>query len=112
MQETQVQSLGQEDLPEEGMKTNHYFCRENPIDRGAWQATGHRVTESQAWLNWAHTERLPVGLQLLIPALAVLFPDVFVYLWACARYWVLKGKHFKSKMVLFSSKFFFSIVFP
>ena len=23
-----------------------YFCLENPMDRGAWQATLHRVTES------------------------------------------------------------------
>ena len=23
-----------------------YFCLENPIDRGAWWATGHGVTES------------------------------------------------------------------
>ena len=25
-----------------------YFCLENPIDRGAWGATVHRVTKSQA----------------------------------------------------------------
>ena len=24
-----------------------YFCLENPMDRGAWQATAHRVTKSQ-----------------------------------------------------------------
>ena len=24
-----------------------YSCLENPMDRGAWQATVHRVTESQ-----------------------------------------------------------------
>ena len=27
------------------------FCLENPMDRGAWQATGHEVTESQARLK-------------------------------------------------------------
>ena len=25
----------------------HYFCLENPMDRGAWWATVHRVTKSQ-----------------------------------------------------------------
>ena len=28
-----------------------YSCLENPMDRGAWQATVHRVTKSQTWLN-------------------------------------------------------------
>ena len=26
-----------------------YFCLENPMDRGAWQTTVHRVTRSQPW---------------------------------------------------------------
>ena len=29
-----------------------YSCLENPMDRGAWQATGHRVAKSQTWLSW------------------------------------------------------------
>ena len=29
-----------------------YSCLENPMDRGAWQATVHRVTKSQTWLKW------------------------------------------------------------
>ena len=36
-----------------------YSCLENPVDRGTWQATVHRVTKSQTWLKWlsmhAHT---------------------------------------------------------
>jgi len=28
-----------------------YSCLENPTDRGAWQATVHRVTKSQTRLN-------------------------------------------------------------
>ena len=40
-----------------------YFCLENPMDRGAWQATVHRVTKSQAQLkglSWlAHAQILP-----------------------------------------------------
>ena len=27
-----------------------YFCLENPMDRGAWRATGHRFTQSQTEL--------------------------------------------------------------
>ena len=28
-----------------------YSCLENPMDRGAWQATVHGVSKSQTWLN-------------------------------------------------------------
>ena len=28
-----------------------YSCLENPMDRGAWQGTVHRVANSQAWLS-------------------------------------------------------------
>ena len=28
-----------------------YSCLENPMDRGAWQATVHGVTKSQTWLS-------------------------------------------------------------
>ena len=43
-QETRVQSLGQEDSPGEGNGNPlHYYCLGNPMDRGAWQATVHRV---------------------------------------------------------------------
>ena len=30
----------------------HYCCLENPMDRGAWRATVHRVTQSWTWLKW------------------------------------------------------------
>ena len=32
-----------------------YSCLENPMYRGAWQATVHRVTNSQTWLKGLHT---------------------------------------------------------
>ena len=39
IQETQVQSLGQEDLLEKGMAYPlQYSCLENSVDRGAWRA--------------------------------------------------------------------------
>ena len=45
MQETQVQSLGQEDSPGEGNGTPlQCSCLGNSMDRGAWQATVHGVT--------------------------------------------------------------------
>jgi len=50
-QETQVQSLGQEDPLEEGMATYSNFCLENPMDRRVWRATDHEVTESWIRLN-------------------------------------------------------------
>ena len=28
-----------------------YSCLENPMDRGAWQATVHGVAKSQTWLS-------------------------------------------------------------
>ena len=44
MQETGVQSLGWEDLLQEGMATHSsILCLENPMDRGAWWATVHGV---------------------------------------------------------------------
>ena len=32
-----------------------YSCQENPMDRGAWLITVHRVTKSHNWSNWACT---------------------------------------------------------
>ena len=32
-----------------------YSCLENPMDRGAWQDAGHRVTKSQTWLKQLST---------------------------------------------------------
>ena len=47
---TQVQSLGQEDPLEEGNPLE-YSCLKNPKDRGAWQATVHRVAKSETRLR-------------------------------------------------------------
>ena len=47
MQETQVQSLGQEDCP--GEKNGYplqYSCLENSMDKGAWWTAVHSVTKS------------------------------------------------------------------
>ena len=46
MQEMWVRSLGEED-PLEKETATHFqsSCLENPMDRGAWRATVHGVTE-------------------------------------------------------------------
>ena len=47
-----IQSLGQEDSPRRGNGNPlHYFCLENPTDRGAWWAIVHGVTKSWTWLS-------------------------------------------------------------
>ena len=52
MQETLVQSMGWEDLLEEGMATHSSILAwRNPMDRGAWRAAVHRVTKSQTRLK-------------------------------------------------------------
>ena len=47
MWETWVRSLGWEDSPGEGNGNPlQYSCLENPMDRGAWQATVYAVAKS------------------------------------------------------------------
>ena len=53
-QETQFQSLGQEDPLEEKMATHSFSCLENPMDRGAWRATVRGAAESRIRLS-VHT---------------------------------------------------------
>ena len=47
MQETRVQSLGWEDAGEGNGNPLQYSYLDNPMDRGAWQATVHGVANSQ-----------------------------------------------------------------
>ena len=46
MQEMRVQSLGQEDPLEDGNPLQ-CSCLENPMGKGAWKATVHRVAKSR-----------------------------------------------------------------
>ena len=47
LQQSRVQSLGWEDSPGGGHDNPlQYSCLENPMDRGAWRAAVHAVTES------------------------------------------------------------------
>ena len=52
MQETRVQSLVRKSPGEGHGNPLQYSCLENPMDRGARQATVHRVAESLTWLKW------------------------------------------------------------
>ena len=54
MQETQVQSLGQEDPLEKEMTTHPVFLPGEFHDRGAWQAIAHGVAKSQTQLSDFH----------------------------------------------------------
>ena len=52
MQETWVRFLGQEDTLERKMATHSSILAwENPMDRGAWQATVHAVAKSWTQLR-------------------------------------------------------------
>ena len=55
MQETWVQSLGQEDALEKEMATHSsILAMENFMDRGAWQATIHGDVKNQIQLSNQH----------------------------------------------------------
>ena len=57
MQETQIQSLGQEDPLEKEMATHSSILAwKNPMDGGTWQATAHGLAE----VEW--TEQLTLSL--------------------------------------------------
>ena len=54
LQETWVQSLGQEERRSPGDGDNYppqYSCLENSMKRGAWRATVHGVAKSQTQLS-------------------------------------------------------------
>ena len=75
MQETWVQSLGWEDPLEEGMATHFSILPWRiPMDRGAWQATVHRVAKSQARLSaelaQTHVHRVSDAIQPSHPLLS------------------------------------------
>ena len=50
-----IRSLVREDPQGEHGKPLQYSCLENPMNRGAWWVTVHRVAKSQTWLKWLST---------------------------------------------------------
>ena len=66
-----VQSLGWEDPLEKEMATHFWeSCLENPMDKGAWQATVHGVTESGT------TKRLSLSLSPFPPVLKQVWSEL------------------------------------
>ena len=60
LQETQIHSLGLgRSLGEENGYPLKYSCLENPLDRGAWWATLHRVAKSWTRLSNEHFHVYP-----------------------------------------------------
>ena len=67
---TQVRSLGREDpLEKENGNPLQYYCLENPMEGGAWQATVHGVTKSGTRLSDFTFTFMPFShsLQLRLP---------------------------------------------
>ena len=56
MKEMQVRSLSREDPLEKGHGNRSNILVENPMDRGAWQATVHGVAKSWARLKQPSTD--------------------------------------------------------
>ena len=75
MQETQIWSLGWDDpLEEEPSTSLQYSYLENPMDKGAWWVTVHRITKSQTRLKWLSiTQLFTVFLQFSVT------PYIFCY---------------------------------
>ena len=80
-----------------------YSWWENPMDRGAWQAIVHGVTQSRTWLKWLrmHTHYISstylISVSLCILTLFIQFSflsilasgnhrsDLFIYVWGALR---------------------------
>ena len=59
-----------------------YSCLENPMDRGAWQATAHRVSKSQTKLKWFSTHTCSIYLLIPSPNLSCPSPVVTISLFS------------------------------
>ena len=64
-------------------KPLQYPCLENPMDRGAWQATVHGVTKSQTRLKWLSTHALLLYCSCLI--MSCLRRRNIAYLFLCLQ---------------------------
>ena len=58
-----------------------YSCLENPMDKGAWQATVHRVAQSWTWLKWLSRHKYVYA--IYIYSFSYSFP-----LWFIIGYWI------------------------
>ena len=54
----QVQPLGQEDPLERNGNPLQYSYLESPMDRGAWQATAHGLTNELDAIQWLNNNNI------------------------------------------------------
>ena len=74
-----------------------YSCLENPMDRGAWQATFHDHRVRHDWTNWSCTRMCPV--EICLPK----------HLFSCFLIFKDFGKHFgENQRKYIEDKFNFS----
>ena len=55
-----------------------YSCLENPMDRGSWQATVHRVSKTWTWLKWLSQHTYIIHHMLRSMVGYILHPDFSV----------------------------------
>ena len=84
-------------IPSGGGSVNplQYSCLKNPMDRGAWQATVHRVTESQTQLKRlsTHARILDYGTSpscLVLPLFTIKITSLAQVTWI-SLFWFIKG---------------------
>ena len=84
VQETWVRFLGREDSPGEGNGNPlQYSCLKNPMDRGAWRATGHGVARvARDWVTLTTTTNLRFQSRFVSISLRPVLGAVAVYVTA------------------------------
>ena len=61
-----------------------YSCLENPMDRGAWWATVHRVTKSRTWLKQLSTQEGQEPLLLKRDKICLGHPKLYPFPFMCS----------------------------
>ena len=78
-----------------------YSCLENPMNRGAWRATVHRVAKSWRQLNDYHTHILDISFERLSKNYRELNFSVIIYLgFRFLILWNGKWKDFASELII------------
>ena len=75
-----------------------YSCLENPMDRGTWQATVHRVAKSQTQLKQLSTHTHTIDRSSLTLAFYHKI-NILNYIWKQIEFWIVKHKY--SRMFCF-----------
>ena len=79
---------------------NQYTCLENPMDRGAWRATVHRIAKSWTRLKWFRTQVFWINNAAVNKILWTgVFPRVVIFKLQCVYSWEYQ-KLFKKSLGL------------